>query len=227
MGALALVGAALSLWLLPATPEEVGQRSGKLPLRWKAIAGDRIIIGLFAFRLAYTSGIGIIWGFLPILADAELHLNSSRIGVLVMLGVLVSGMIQAPMGYLADRCNRKTMVLVGGALAGLAILAYHWAASFPQLVACSVAFGLGGGIAMPAVMAVAVLKGNQTGAMGSVMSVLTVAHSLGMLVGAVLAGLIMDWYNLRAAFGLGAVFLLLGMIVFYASVRDLAIDGGK
>jgi MFS transporter, DHA1 family, multidrug resistance protein len=224
MGTLALVGGLLSLWLLPPTRDEAGLRKGRPPLRWKAILSDRVIIGLFAFRLAYTSGIGIIWGFLPVLADAEFHLNSSQIGILVMLGVLVSGVIQVPMGYLADRTNRKVMVSVGGILAGLAVLSYQLAGSHAQLFVGSILFGLGGGTAMPAVMAVAVLKGHQTEAMGSVMAVLTVAHSLGMLMGAILAGLMMDWFNLRDAFGLGAGWMLVGLGVFLYCVRRIPIN---
>jgi len=227
MGVLAMVGAVLSLWLLPATRDEVGLRSGQPPLQWTAIIGDRVMIGLFAFRLAYTAGIGIIWGFLPVLADAQFHLSSSQIGILVMLGVLVSGLIQTPMGYLADRINRKAMIITGGLLAGLAIISYQWAGSHDQLYAASIVFGLGGGTAMPAVMAVAVLKGHQTESMGSVMAVLTVAHSLGMLLGAVMAGAMMDWYNLRSAFGLGAGCMLLGLIVFYVSTYGTSIDAQK
>ena len=224
MGILAFVGALLSLCLLPATRDEVGLRKGRPPLHWRAIIGDRVIIGLFAFRLAYTSGIGIIWGFLPVLADAEFHLSSSQIGILVMLGVLVSGTIQAPMGYLADRLNRKAMIVTGGLLAGLAVLSYQLAGSHAQLFAGSILFGLGGGTAMPAVMAVAVLKGHQSEAMGSVMAVLTVAHSLDMLLGAIFAGLMMDWFNLRHAFGLGAGWMLVGLVVFLVCVRRLPIN---
>ena len=224
MGTLALVGALLSLLLLPATRDEAGLRKGRQPVRWKTIIGDRVIIGLFAFRLAYTSGIGIIWGFLPVLADADFHLSSSQIGILVMLGVLVSGLIQAPMGYLADRFNRKIMVVAGGILAGIAVFSYQLAGSHAQLFVGSILFGLGGGTAMPAVMAVAVLKGHQSEAMGSVMAVLTVAHSLGMLLGALLAGLMMDWFNLRHAFGLGAGWMMLGLTVFLICVRRISIN---
>jgi MFS transporter, DHA1 family, multidrug resistance protein len=224
MGILALVGCLLSLWLLPATRDEVGVREGRPPLRWKAILGDRVIIGLFAFRLAYTSGIGIIWGFVPVLADADFHLSSSQIGILVMLGVLVSGLVQAPMGYLADRIDRKILIVSGGILAGFAVCSYQWAGSHAQLLTSSILFGLGGGTAMPAVMAVAVLKGHQTESMGSVMAVLTVAHSLGMLLGAVSAGLMMDWFNLRYAFGLGTGSMLAGLAVFLVCVRRIPIN---
>ena len=226
MGALALVGAALSYWLLPTTRDEAALRRGRPPLAWRAIIGDRVVIGLFIFRLVYTASIGVIWGFVPVLADAAFGVSSSQIGVLVMIGVLVSGMVQTPMGYLADRISRKAMVLTGGALAGVAVLSFQWAQSYAQLMIASVTFGLGGGIAMPALMAVAVLKGQQTDSMGTVMAVLTVGHSLGMLIGALVAGMMMDWWHLRIAFGAGFWFMMAGMISFYLCLRGIHVDAG-
>jgi MFS family permease len=220
MGILAMVGAALSYWLLPSTIDEAAIRKGRPPLAWRAIISDRDIIGLFAFRLVYTASIGVIWGFVPVLADSALALTSSQIGILVMLGVLISGLIQTPMGYFADRLNRKSMIVSGGILAGLAVLSFQWAQSYSEMLAASVVFGIGGGIAMPALMAVAVLKGHQTNSMGTVMAVLTVAHSLGMLTGAILAGAMMDWYHLKHAFTVGFWFMLAGLGVFCICVTD-------
>ena len=82
------------------------------------------------------------------------------------------------------------------------------------MFAASVAFGLGGGIAMPSLMASAVLKGSRSDAMGSVISLLTVAHSLGMLLGSILAGIMMDWFVLRQAFFMVALLMALGTILF-------------
>jgi MFS family permease len=227
MGLLVLVGFGLCVWLLPATHAEAALRKGSEPLQWRAIVLDRAIGGLFTFRLAYTAGIGIIWGFLPVLADSEFSLTSSQIGVLVMLGVLVSGVIQAPMGYLADRISRKAMVVTGGMLAALSVLWFQWIHSSMNLFIASIVFGLGGGISMPALMAVAVLKGHQTRSMGSVMAVLTVAHSLGMLAGALFAGIMMDWFELRMAFRFGGAVLFSGIIVFYVSVAGLRVDAKR
>jgi MFS family permease len=227
MGLLALIGFGLCAWLLPATHHEAVLRKGRQPLQWWVILSDRSIAGLFVFRLAYTAGIGIIWGFLPVLAASEFSLTSSQIGVLVMLGVLVSGLIQAPMGYLADRISRKAMVVIGGALAGLSILCFQWADTYEILFGASIAFGLGGGIAMPAAMAVAVLKGNQTQSMGSVMALLTVGHSLGMLAGSVFAGIMMDWFDLRMAFRFGGVILFAGIAIFSLSVVGVRVDSNR
>ena len=73
---------------------------------------------------------------------------------------------------------------------------------------------------MPALMALAVLKGNKTGAMGSVMAFLTMAHSTGMFIGSFLAGLVMDYFDLRKAFPFGAGVMLMGLILFILLVRN-------
>ncbi len=214
MGILSVVGCALSMVFLPPTDEERVVQKGLPPLEWSRILTDRIIAGLFLFRLAYTACIGIIWGFLPVFADLEFSVSASAIGILVMLGVLVSGIVHIPMGWLADRVNRRAMVVIGGLIVSGAVYAFNRADGYSVLFGASVVFGLGGGIAMPALMAAAVLRGSRSDAMGSVMALLTVAHSLGMLIGSLLAGMMMDWFQLRQAFVLGAMVMIAGTLLF-------------
>ena len=71
MAVLSLIGFLLSLFLLPPVQEEKVVRQNRPPLPWKGLLRDREIIGLFLFRVTYTACIGIIWGFLPVLADNE------------------------------------------------------------------------------------------------------------------------------------------------------------
>jgi predicted MFS family arabinose efflux permease len=70
---------------------------------------------------------------------------------------------------------------------------------------------------MPALMAIAVLKGSETDSMGSVMAILTLTHSLGMLCGSLIGGLMMDLFQLRAAFPLGAAIMMITVAVFLFS----------
>ena len=100
-------------------------------------------------------------------ADMEFAASSSAIGLLVMLGVFISGLIHVPMGYLADRISKKLIVTAGGLLISYAIFSFEWAVRIEDLVVATVLFGLGGGISMPALMAMVVLKGNRINAMGS------------------------------------------------------------
>jgi len=214
MGLLALTGFFLSLVLLPSTHSEKVIVRGIQPLPWKWLLRDRFIAGLFALRFAYTAAIGMIWGFLPVMAAMEFSLTSSSIGILVMLGVFVSGVLHAPMGILADHVNRRALVLIGGGFATGGVLLFPWADGFWDLFWANVMFGIGGGISMPAVMAMAVTCGNRALAMGSVMGLLTMAHSMGMLTGAVLAGLTMDLFQLRHAFFIGAFIMIAGGVLF-------------
>ena len=92
-------------------------------------------------------------------------------------------------------------------------------------VLASALFGVGGGICMPALMATAVVSGEKNQAMGSVMALLTMAHSLGMLSGSMAAGMMMDLFQLRTAFPLGAVFMALGTLIFLASTARRRLSG--
>jgi len=215
MGALSLIGFFLSLFLLPPISQEQVMQRNRPAIKWGRIVQDREVIRLFLFRVCYTACIGIIWGFLPVLADAELSLSSSTIGVLVMLGVFISGAIHMPMGYLADRINRKMMIMIGGLLVTAAMIGFARAGSVQDLIVASVFFGFGGGISMPAHMAIAVFKGGESDAMGSLMGLMTMAHSLGMLAGSTLAGLMMDLLQLRDAFWFGSGIICVGTILFF------------
>jgi MFS family permease len=215
MAFLAGVAFLFSLFLLPPTRMERVAQIKQAPAEWKQLIKDRDMAGLFLYRLAYTACIGIIWGFLPVMGDVELSLPSSSIGVLIMLGVFASGVSQVPMGYIADCVNKKLMVIIGGSIVSCAILSFVWATTFWNMVFAGLFFGIGGGVAMPALMALAVLIGTKTHAMGSVMSLINMAQSLGMLLGAMLAGLMMDLYQLRQVFPLGTVIMGVGVGLFF------------
>lgn len=221
MGILAFLGFSLCLFLLPPTKSEGAVSRKKEVASWKKLLRDKDLAGLFFFRFAYAACVGVVWGFLPVLADSEFHLSSSYIGILVMLGVFISGVMQTPMGYMADRFSKRIMILIGGFIMAFAILLFNWADGFGDLFIANVFIGIGGGIAMPALMALAVLKGKTTKAMGSVMGIIIMAHSSGMLTGSLAAGLMMDMFQLRHAFSFGALIMILGtgLFFFYTSRR--------
>jgi MFS family permease len=216
MGMLALAGFLFSVLFLPPSRQEAAFSPHRQPVLWRVLVTDRQVIALFLVRFAHTACIGIIWGFLPVFADAAFSLSSSAIGVLVMLGVMVSGIIHVPMGWVADRFNRRRLVVSGGLIVTAAVCSFFWADGFAFLVGASVVFGIGGGIAIPALMAMAVQRGSRAEAMGSVMAILTVAHSLGMLTGSLMAGAMMDVFDLRYVFPLGAVLMVASLVSFFS-----------
>jgi len=214
MGALSFIAFLTSQILLPPTCTEKAVSSPKKLIAWKHLINDKVLAGLFLFRFAYTAAIGIIWSFLPVLSSLEFHLSSFSTGILVTLGVLISGILHTPMGIVADKFNKRMLVATGGMVIVFSMFFFGKAESFNDLLFSSILFGIGGGFSMPALMAIAVYKGKETDAMGSVMALITTAHSFGMLIGSLAAGLIMDMSRLREAFYFGSGFMALGMILF-------------
>jgi MFS family permease len=212
MGLVSLLGFFLCLYLLPSRKEEHPFQKARRPIRYRAVMKNRYLVALFVFRVSFTTCVGMVWAFLPLLADAKFGLSSSAIGILVMLGVLIAGLLQTPMGLLADRMNKRLLIGVGGLVTAGSVFSLLYAKGFWGLFLTNALFGIGGGIAMPAVMAMTVIIGRQTGAMGSVMGLLTMGHSLGMFLGPVLAGLLMDTFQLDLAFVAGTAVMIVGTL---------------
>jgi len=220
MGIFAAAGCFLSFFLLPPVSLERIVRRDKAPVSITRLLRNRVIAGLFIVRFSYVTCIGIIWCFLPVFADLEFGFSSSSIGILVMLGVFISGMLQVPMGLLADRINKRYMIISGSLIIVYATYSFSWAEGFWDIIIADILFGVGGGLSTPPVMALSVIKGNKNESMGSIMGLLTMGHSLGMLLGSFFAGIIMDYFGLRNAFPLGAIIMMAGILFFILLTRE-------
>ena len=190
MGILTLAGFLLCLVMLPA--EHVTKRDAtgtlKKPVDYMDLIKIPSVLSIFTFRTCFTTCIGITWAFLPLLAATRLGLSSSAIGLVVMVNVLISGLLQAPMGYAADRFSKRALTLFGGVLALIAMLCLDRAQTFTQLMVINGILGFAGGVSLPAIMAMGVIEGRRSKAMGSIMGLLALGHSIGMLAGPLLGG---------------------------------------
>jgi DHA1 family multidrug resistance protein-like MFS transporter len=214
MGILAVIAFVMALIFLPPVAEEKSASSRKESVPVMILLKDRLILALLTYRLVYTTCVGMIWCFLPLYADASFGLGSAETGTLVMMMVLAGGLLHIPMGIVADRSNRKLLVVAGGVFIVFSMFLCYQATGFYSLLAAVVVFGIGGGISLPALSAMAVEQGRDTQSLGSVMSLLTMAHSLGMLLGSLIAGVTMDFLELRLAFPMGALIMAAGLIHF-------------
>jgi MFS family permease len=224
MGALTFIGFFLCLLLLPAEKgyKKTEASISKKPVGYLKLMKEPAVFSLFAFRVSFTTGLGIIWAFLPLMASTRLNLSSSTIGILVMINVLVSGLFQVPMGFMADRFNKTFLITVGGILAAASIFYINTASTFAEVFLANGLFGLAGGISFPAVMALGVIEGRRTDNMGSIMGLLALAHSLGMLIGPLLAGILLDLFSFTAIFFSGTLIVATGTLIFITLQRSTA-----
>ncbi|MCP4685140.1 MAG: MFS transporter, partial [bacterium] len=160
------------LFLPPASSECASARNGA-SVGWTAFLSDRRVAGLFIYRVAHGGCIGAVWSFAPLIADIRSGLSGLSIGLMITSGVVVSAFLMTPMGVLADRVGKRPLVVIGGLVvaAGMFLFAYlnrPW-----EFYAVSVVLGIGGGMALPAVMAMAVVIGGEKNALGTVIAILT------------------------------------------------------
>jgi MFS family permease len=200
MGILCLMGFLVSLIFLPPRNTEHIRSPEKKSFPYRTLLKDRNIVGFFTFRLTHALCIGAFWTFTPLIAHTEFNLSGLEIGTVITMSVLVSALLMAPMGILADSLDRRYLIVTGGAAITISMFFISQLQSTWQLYAASLLIGIGGGISMPAILAMSVTMGKNKSAMGFIMAILTMGHSLGMLIGPVISGLLMDLVDFRTAF---------------------------
>jgi len=211
MAALNLLAFLLVTIFLPEVSERKAESSPSPSLR--KLAQSNMIKGLFSFRLAFALGRGAFATFLPIFAGIYLGLSPSLIGVLLAVNLLLMSLLQVYGGKIADRFNRKTLI-VNGSLINLVYLALiPLASNFWQLLAICILGGLGGAISLPAASALTVEEGRKFG-MGSTIAIFTIAFSLGMAVGPLLSGIMADFVGINSVFYFAATMGLAGTGLF-------------
>ena len=179
----------------------------------KDISDSRIIRGIFGYRVAFAMGRGVFAAFLPIYAGIHLGLSPSQVGILLAFNILLMSVLQLYAGRVADKLDRKSMVVAGGVINIASLALIPFAGNFLQLLVVCGLGGVGGAVSMPATSALVVEEGRRLG-MGLVMAVFGVAFSIGMAVGPILGGMIVDSLNISAVFYFGALAGLLGAILF-------------
>ena len=216
MAGLTFTGFILCLFVLPPESASLRQSSDRKPqnVPYLTLLKNISVLSLFLFRTCFAICISITWAFIPLLASTRLDLSSSAIGVAVMTNVFVAGLLQVPMGYLADRLNKKLLVTTGGILGMVSVLHLNTAASFGDILLANALLGLAGGVSIPAIMAMGVIEGRRVEAMGGMMGLLALSHSLGMLIGPLLTGALLDLSSFETIFNIGATIMGAGTLCF-------------
>ncbi|MFC1951727.1 MFS transporter [Chloroflexota bacterium] len=210
MGGLSLLAFVITIFFLP---EITPKQSATSYPSFRDMSRSGMMNGLFTFRLALTLGRSIFFIFLPILAAGNLGLRSSLIGVLLAIHILFMSLLGIPFGRIADRVSRRFLVVSGGLISSVFLVAVPLGQNFGLLLALAVLGSVGSAIAVPAASALVVEEGRKYG-MGFSVALFSMALSIGMTVGPIVGGAIADFVGINSAFYFGAVMTLLGAGLF-------------
>ncbi len=213
MGLVCLAGFFGCVIFLPPVKSEHISARGKHPVSLWKLVSDKYVSGLFIFRLVHSMCLGAVWTFGPLLADVRFGLSGLVIGSMLTSGLIVGAVLMAPMGILADRMSKKLLIVIGGLIVVYGMFFFADIQKPWEFFAVSILLSAGGAIAIPSIMAMTVIIGSRKGSMGSIMSLLTLAESLGTLIGPILAGVVVDMLGMTVAFSGGAILMLLAIIL--------------
>ena len=182
-------------------------------LSFKKISTSGIIKGLLSYRLSFSLGRGAFTCFIPIFTTTYLGLSPALIGILLAANMLLMSLLQPFTGKIADRFNRRAMVVVDSHINLTFLALIPLTHNFWYLLGMCALIGLGGAISMPAATALIVNEGRKYG-MGSAMDVFAMTFSIGMAIGHLLSGIIVDFADINSVFYLAAVMVLVGTSLF-------------
>jgi len=207
MGILCALSCALALWYLPAGDGKRMMRSGA-PAAYATILRNPQVQGIMLFRFLNAFIRGSVLTFLPLYASYRLHLSGAQIGLIVSSGVILTSLLQYPCGRLADRFDRKHLMISGSLVYAVCVVLLPQMPNFVLLLGANLLLGGVGAVPLPAASASVIEEGKKYG-MGSLMALFNVAMSLGLGTGPLVSGFIHDTLGLTRVFycaaGIGAV----------------------
>ena len=213
MGVVCLAGLGLCLGFLPPVSKEDTHKKNAEPVSFRILIRNRHVLNLFLFRFAHTICIGSVYSFAPLIAGKTLKLSSSSIGIMITLCVLITAIIMTPMGMLADRMSKRALLVISGIIGAISMYTIAIVTAPWQMYLATVLLGFGGGLAIPAIMSMTVVLGRMESSMSSMMSMLAMSHSLGMIIGPLLIGRLIDVVDFRTAFIVAALIMVASTVI--------------
>lgn len=168
---------------------------------------------------------GLAWGLFPLFFAAA-GLSVSEIGVLAFIYPAVWGILQLWTGALSDRIGRKHLIALGMMIQAVALASIAFVRSFASWAAGAALLGLGTAMVYPTLLA-AIGDVAHPSWRGSAVGVYRLWRDAGYAVGAILAGVMADLLDMRAAILLVAI--LTGLSGVHVAIRmpeTLAVERG-
>jgi len=211
MSCLSLLALLLASLLLPESRAK--QLADKARISFRTMLSNSMIQGLLGYRLTLEAGWGIYIVSLAILAGVRLDLGPTQIGILLTANILISSFMMILFGRVADKVNKKGMIIVSGVITAASLAVMPLASGFWPLLALNIFAGIVGAAEFPPASALIITEGRQYG-MGSTMAVMTMAMSVGMVVGPLMGGVLLDIADVNAVFYSAGGIMTLGVVLF-------------
>lgn len=153
---------------------------------------------------------GMAWGIFPILLATK-GFSIAEIGIVTAIYPAVWGIGQLFTGRMADKFCKKEMLYVGMLLQAVALLVLVWAETMSHFITLSAILGWGTAMVYPTFLAT-VAENTHPQDRAKSIGIFRLWRDLGYAVGAILTGILADWYSINSAI------LFIGFLTFISSL---------
>ncbi len=226
MASLLLASAVIVQVLLPREPDtsrrgEASAGNVAPDVGLFAALKDRLVLAV-TLSMAFTSvSFGATFSFLAVRLENDLGVVPAMVGVAFAVENIASGITQPFIGKLVDVYDRRLIISIGFTITAVMLFLLGLADSLLVVILVLSLMGVGQAISWVTSSALQVVAGRRVG-MGTVLGLGSGAGGIGILVGSVVGGLLVDATNLRAAFFFGGIMMAAGLPLFLVLTRGVA-----
>jgi MFS family permease len=189
------------------------------PQQAKTASAARTLAGISAAHWVSHLHIFVLPMLFPFLKE-QLGVGYIDLGFALTIFAVVTGLTQAPVGYLADHIGARKLLLMGLTLGGLALILLGLHLSYPWLIASAVLLGLANSVYHPTDYAILSAHMDET-RMGRAFSIHTFAGFLGGAVApAIVAALTATVGGRGALIATGAIGPAVALLLVIIGIPD-------
>jgi MFS family permease len=214
--AISFIGLVLAFSRLRSIPDRPAVVPEKAGSSWRWL-GQPLAIAVLLAPLLVAVGSGTIGSYIP-LYGMGFGMTETDAGAIITAVYASSAALRAPAGRLADRVDRKLLLIGGVGLSAVAVSLFAFFHGLPQFILIGIVFGIGMGIAMPASLVMAA-DFSSAGGRGVAMAIPTCFFNIGLALGPTAMGFVANTHGFKTMFLACAASLVFGLLIMLGLMR--------
>lgn len=226
--ALVFLGLVGSIFLVKDTRQHVASESNSsnVPrlkvLFWETTWKHQNLGSVTQAGLVNNLNDGMVWGIFPIVLALK-NFTLAEIGIITAVYPAVWGLGQLITGKMADVFPKKQLLFWGMFMQAVALFFFIYAESKMQYIALAAILGWGTAMVYPTFLAT-VAENTHPQDRAKSIGVFRLWRDLGYAIGAIITGIIADWWNINTAIVFISILTLLSAIIIQIRMRAVRFE---
>ena len=161
---------------------------------------------------------GMVWGIFPLLLASKLF-NIEAIGIITAVYPAVWGIGQLFTGKMADNFPKKQLLFWGMLIQAIALFLFVWSSTMFHYIVLSAILGWGTAMVYPTFLA-SIAENTHPSDRAKSIGIFRLWRDLGYAIGAILTGIIADFYSINSAIVFIGALTMISAIVIKVRMED-------